>query len=168
MTRQVLLLDYDGVLHRGNSYLTPGGVVSSAPGQIELFEYAGLLAQLLEPHPLVELVLSTDWVPKFGFEIARDALPIEDLRRRVSGSTFNGSIDDALYWLGMSRGRQVLQYVSRHRLTHWLALDDRRDGFESCRTRLIHCQAMAGLGDVAVQHWFAQQCGKYFSGGDAP
>ncbi|QNT63320.1 hydrolase, partial [Ralstonia solanacearum] len=74
MTRQVLFLDFDGVLHRGNSYLTPEGIVSSAPGRIELFEYAAILDRLLEPYPLVEVVLSTDWAPKFGFEFARDAL----------------------------------------------------------------------------------------------
>lgn len=164
MARQVLFLDFDGVLHRGNSYLTPEGVVSGAPGQIELFEYADLLAQLLEPHPLVELVLSTDWVPKFGFELARDALPIEGLRHRVSASTFDGGIDDVLYWLEMPRGRQVLQYVSRHRLTNWLALDDRRDGFESCRARLVHCQTMVGLGDEAVQHRLTQLCKEHFLG----
>lgn len=164
MTRQVLFLDFDGVLHRGNSYLTPEGIVSSAPGRIELFEYAGVLAELLEPHPRVELVLSTDWAPKFGFELAREALPLENLRSRVSGSTFDGSIDDVMHWLEMSRGRQVLQYVSRHGLTNWLALDDRRDGFESCRARLVDCQMMAGLGDAAVQHRLSQQCRKCLLG----
>ncbi len=162
MTRQVLFLDFDGVLHRGNSYLTPEGIVSSAPGRIELFEYAAILDGLLEPYPLVEVVLSTDWAPKFGFEFARNALPIEHLRNRVLGSTFDGSVEEVPYWLEVPRGRQILQYVSRHRLSNWLALDDRRDGFESCRTRLVDCQAMVGLGDVAVQHRFSQLCEKYF------
>lgn len=58
----------------------------------------------------------------------------------------------------------VLQYVMRHKLTDWLALDDGRDGFESCRTRLVDCQARVGLRDVAVQHRFSQLCEKYFSG----
>ncbi|AMP38847.1 HAD domain-containing protein [Ralstonia solanacearum] len=164
MTRQVLFLDFDGVLHRGNSYLTPEGIVSSAPGRIELFEYAGILAQLLEPYPLVEVILSTDWVPKLGFEQARDALPIEHLRHRVCGSTFDSNADDVPNWLEMPRGWQVLQYVLRHGLTNWLALDDRRDGFESCRARLVDCQTMAGLGDVAVQGRLSQQCQKYFAG----
>ena len=103
------------VLHRDNSNLTPEGVFSGALGQVDLFEYAALLARLLEPHPFVELVLSADWAPKFGFELARDALPIEDLRRRVSGSTFEGSIDDVLYWLW--RYPEVVRYFSTYRET---------------------------------------------------
>jgi len=162
MSRQVLFLDFDGVLHRGDSYRTPAGIVSSAPGQIELFEYAEILAQLLDPYPCVELVLSTDWALVLGFEQARDALPIEPLRNRVSDSTFDVNSDDARYWLAIARGRQVLQYVARHGLTNWLALDDRHDGFESCRTRLVNCQTMAGLGDVAVQRQLSRQCQKYF------
>ncbi|WP_316852024.1 HAD domain-containing protein [Ralstonia thomasii] len=165
MTRQVLFLDFDGVLHRGNSYLTPDGIVSSAPGRIQLFEYAAVLVELLEPYPLVELVLSTDWVAKLGFGLARDALPIEGLRNRVCGSTFDSSVDDAWQWLEIPRGRQVLQYVARYGLTSWVALDDRRDGFESCRARLVDCQTMDGLGDVAVQDRFSQQCRMYFADG---
>jgi len=162
MSRQVLFLDFDGVLHRGNTYRTPAGIVSSAPGRIELFEYAEILAHLLDPYPRVELVLSTDWVLVLGFEQARDALPVEPLRNRVSGSTFDGNFDDAQYWLEIPRGRQVLQYVLRHGLTNWLALDDRHDGFESCPARLVNCQTSAGLGDFAVQRQFSRQCQTYF------
>ncbi|ALL68551.1 hypothetical protein K788_00002125 [Paraburkholderia caribensis MBA4] len=62
----------DGVLHRGDSFINEQGVVSSAPGEIELFEFAALLADLLEPLSHVQIVLSTDWVLRFGFEEARD------------------------------------------------------------------------------------------------
>lgn len=47
--RQILFLDIDGVLHRGNSYVAGNRIVSSAPGHIELFEYAHLLDHLLSP-----------------------------------------------------------------------------------------------------------------------
>lgn len=49
MTRQVLFHDFDGVLHRDNSYLTPEDIVSSAPGRIELFEYAAYWTNCLNP-----------------------------------------------------------------------------------------------------------------------
>ena len=55
----------------------------------------------------------------------------------------------------MPRGKQVLQYVARHRLRDWLALDDRSDGFEEYPDRLIHCRPGIGLGDEAMQNVFA-------------
>lgn len=43
--RQVLFVDIDGVLHRGNAYAVEGRIFSSSPGR--LFEYLQLLDGLL-------------------------------------------------------------------------------------------------------------------------
>ncbi|MGU7783273.1 HAD domain-containing protein [Burkholderia sp. PU8-34] len=93
--RSVLFLNFDGVLHRGASYLTPQGVASSAPGHIVLFEFALVLDELLRPYPYCQVVLSTDWCPRFGFERARAALPLASLRARVVDATFDAEHEDS-------------------------------------------------------------------------
>lgn len=143
----VLFLDFDGVLHRGNSYLTPKGIVSSAPGSIVLFEFAPVLDELLRPYPHLQLVLSTDWCARLGFERARAALPLESLRARVVDATFDVAQEGAAMWLARERGAQIQTYVRQHGLSSWLAIDDRIDGFQGCYDRLIHCQTETGLGD---------------------
>jgi hypothetical protein len=160
--RQVLFLDIDGVLHRGNSYVEGNRVVSSAPGRIALFEYLPVLCDLLDFYPMVEIVFSTDWAYRFGVEPTRNMLPDSLLRKRVTAATYQGCEFDELLWPMLSRGAQVLDYVRRHSLDNWLAVDDRRDGFESCRDRLVHCQTEAGLGDPAVVALFRSRLRERF------
>jgi hypothetical protein len=149
--RKVLLLDFDGVVHRGDAYRTRHGIVSSDPSRIRLFEYAEVLAEALEPYPDVEIVLSTTWVKVLGFNRARDALPVRALRDKVVGATYHTRFYDAHLWYGIPRGQQVLRYVSRHRLVKWLALDDRRDGFETARDNLVLCDPDEALGDAGTR-----------------
>lgn len=148
--RQVLFVDFDNTLHRADAYVVGDDVVAAEPGVV-LFEYASVLERLLEPYPEVLIVLSTDWVEAVGFERARDALPIASLRERVIGATRMDSGLDELAFSSLTRGQQILRYVARHRLTSWLALDDRRDGFATCMLNLVHCQRGVGLGDIDVQ-----------------
>lgn len=164
--RRVLFLDYDGVLHRGDSYVTPRGVVSCFPGTIELFEFAPELHALLEPYPQVEIVLSTDWCLRFGFERARDSIPVEGLRQRVTGATYDTELEDSALWPTRQRGVQILRYVRRHNIVSWLAVDDRRDGFQGYSDRLIHCQTESGLSDSAVIALFRLRLAERF--GDKP
>ncbi|MFD1555202.1 HAD domain-containing protein [Paraburkholderia silviterrae] len=154
--RKVLFLDYDHVLHASDVYVTEGCIVPCAP-RATLFEFAPVLDALLAPHPDVELVLSTAWVAVVGFQQARDALPLHSLRARVAGSTYEGQLSPASAFSQLTRGAQVLRYVARYHLRKWLALDDRKDGFESCPTKLIRCQEGVGLGDQAVQVLLAQR-----------
>lgn len=107
--RQVLFLDYDGVLHRGGAYRTKHGIISSDPTHIKLFEYADVLAAILAPYLDLELVLSTSWVKVLGFNRARSALPVAELRAKVVGATYHSKFDDAYFWNSMARGVQVLR-----------------------------------------------------------
>lgn len=70
----ILFVDFDECLH------AKGG--ATAP-----LEYADLLANLLEPHSGVEIVLSSSWVETFGFEDTKAMLPAA-LGRRVVGATY--------------------------------------------------------------------------------
>lgn len=148
--RKVLFLDIDGVLHRGIARRSGSRIESSAPGVVELFEFAPVLDELLRPYPDVGIVLSSDWAIVLGTQYTVDAIPLSTLRERVIGATYEDSIFNAYFWFAVPRGYQVLDYVSRHSPLTWLAVDDRKDGFESCHDRLVHCQTDAGLGDPAV------------------
>lgn len=161
--RKVLFLDIDGVLHRGIARRSGDRVVSSAPGVIELFEFAPVLDELLRPYPEVEIVLSSDWALVLGIEFTQNAIPSPLLRDRIIGATYEGSIFNSYFWFAVPRGDQVLDYVSRHSPMTWLAVDDRKDGFESCRDRLVHCQTDAGLGDPVVVEQFRDRLQQYFS-----
>lgn len=162
-TRKVLFLDIDGVLHRGIARRAGNRVVSSAPGFIQLFEYAPVLDELLRPYPDVEIVLSSDWSLVLGIEFTRNAIPSPLLRDRIVGATYEGCTFNDLVWPLLSRGEQVLDYVARNAPVSWLAVDDRFDGFEAHRHQLVHCQTEVGLGDPAVVEQFHERLKQYFS-----
>lgn len=163
--RQILFLDIDGVLHRGNSYVAGRCIVSSAPGHIELFEYLPILDGVLSAYPEMEVVLSSDWAFRFGADYTRSQLPSPSLRARVIGATYQGCEFDEQLWPMLSRGAQVLDYVRRQRCEalEWIAIDDRTDGFESCRERLVHCQSECALGDPAVVELLRLRLREFFS-----
>lgn len=164
--RNVLFLDIDGVLHRGVARRSRRGVVSSAPGHIELFEYAPVLEDLLRPYPNLEIVVSSDWSLVMGMEFTRNAIPSPQLRDRIIGATSDGCAFDWGLWPMLPRGAQVLDYVRRNAPLRWLAVDDRSDGFEAFRDQLVHCQTEVGLGDPAVVEQFRRRLIQYF--GDLP
>ena len=162
---QILFLDIDGVLHRGNSYVAGSCIVSSAPGHIELFEYVQVLDDLLSPYPELAIVLSSDWAYRFGVDYTRSQLPSLQLRARIIGATYQGCEFNEMFWPMLSRGAQVLDYVRRQGrdALEWIAIDDRNDGFESCRERLVHCQSEYGLGDPAVVELLRHRLHERFS-----
>lgn len=72
-------------LHRGHAVLDAGGNVLLDSGQ-PLFEYAPLLAEMLEPYPDVQLVLTTSWLDTLPLDQVVSYLPAA-LARRVVGTT---------------------------------------------------------------------------------
>ncbi|MGY6126944.1 HAD domain-containing protein (plasmid) [Paraburkholderia strydomiana] len=70
---------------------------------------------------------------------------------------------DPIVWSVLPRGEQVLDYVSRNAPLRWLAVDDRTDGFEAHRHRLVHCQTEVGLGDSAVVELFRARLQQFFT-----
>ncbi|MGF6507676.1 HAD domain-containing protein [Paraburkholderia sp. 32] len=161
--RHVLFLDIDGVIHRGIARRAGNRVFSSAP-DIHLFEYATLLDELLSPYPEMEIVLSSDWSLVMGTEFTRNAIPSPRLRERIVGATFDGCTFNPLVWPVLTRGAQILDYVGRNAPLRWLAVDDRTDGFEAHRHRLVHCQTDVGLGDSAVVEQFRERLQQLVAG----
>jgi|LauGreDrversion4_2_1035121.scaffolds.fasta_scaffold17344_7 hypothetical protein len=98
-TRLTLFLDFDGVLHRkmdGN------------------FEFMPNLFKVLEHYQLLEIVISSSWRNELS------QLSIDDLfgsyAERVVGKTPS--------FITGSREQEILDYVTRHKLKHFIAVDD--------------------------------------------
>jgi hypothetical protein len=148
--RQVLFLDFDGVMHRYGAVRTRRGIMSTSQS-IELFEFSDILIECLEPYASLEIVLSTSWVRALGYQRAKNALP-SALRERVAGATYHSKYYDARAWPTFGRGIQILRYVRTHRLTRWLAIDDEIDGLDEYLSHVVRCDESFGLGDAETQN----------------
>jgi hypothetical protein len=148
MPSPTLFLDFDGVLHVDESYLSKGGLEYCGPG--ELFEYSPILERLLLPFPDVSIVLATPWAAKFGADVATRLLS-SSLRARVVGSIFGRY--HAIYWERITRCEQMLDYVKRYQLTHWAALDATYDAHwpPTYRDHLVRTHNQLCLGEPRVQ-----------------
>jgi hypothetical protein len=125
--RNVLYLDYDGVLHNEDVRWQPRlGVYMHPPGY-KLFEHAALLDELLLPFQDLDIVLSTSWVRKFGCYKCSKKLP-PGLRRRVIGATFHSQMDRGEF-ASKPRGQQVYEDTLRRRPASWFAIDDVDEGW---------------------------------------
>ncbi len=122
-TTPTLFVDYDGTLHVGHALLdATTGQVTLDSGR-PLLEFAPLLAEMLEPYPAVEIVLTTSWLQELPAERVISYLPLE-LRRRVVGTTRD--IKPRLGYLrdGSARTYIIASYAYGKSLKNWLAIDD--------------------------------------------
>lgn len=147
----VCYLDFDGVVHFHEVYLhRKKGIYMRSSGH-KLFEWSEILVQLFAPYPGVQIVLSTAWVPNFGFTFAKKQLPHE-LQSRVVGATFHTRGIHKLEFLQLPRGAQVIADVERRKPRAWFALDDDELGWPSwCRNRLVLTDGRTGLSDSNAQ-----------------
>lgn len=140
------------MLHHADVYLSkkPGGMAELPDDLVaqghRLFQHAGVLDEALTPYPDLEIVLSTSWAHKWGWERASKQLP-DGLMRRVIGQT-NYKYGD---WMdGRCRGQQVQDQARSMglKLNEWVAVDDDVAGWpEESFDRLVRCRPDIGLGD---------------------
>ncbi|MBO7819324.1 HAD domain-containing protein [Burkholderia pseudomallei] len=152
-----LFVDYDGTLHRGHAVLDANGNVSLDSYQ-PLFEYAPLLAEMLEPYPGVQIVLTTSWLDTLPLDQVVSYLP-SALARRVVGTTSGIKVRFGNLKDGSARTYVIRSYVFEKRLKNWLALDDSVYGayhlstdFLDLSSHLVLLDAQRGIGDPQVQH----------------
>lgn len=146
MSKTILYLDYDGVLHPEPVYRHPqGGMFFGVQHAGHcLFEYAEVLVEALAPYPHVAIVLSTSWVRVLSYSQAKAYLP-ETLRSRVIGATFHSAMNK-FEFDAMSRGAQVLADATRRSATNWVALDDDEDGWGGAASpHLVLTKRTSGL-----------------------
>ncbi|WP_043008478.1 HAD domain-containing protein [Comamonas testosteroni] len=129
MSKTILYLDYDGVLHPEPVYRHPRGGMYFGVEHAghRLFEYSEVLVETLAPYPHVAIVLSTSWVRVLSYSQAKAYLP-EALRSRVIGATFHSAMNK-FEFDAMTRGAQVLADATRRSATSWVALDDDEEGW---------------------------------------
>lgn len=160
----ILFLDYDGVLHPDEVYLTRRGVELRGPG--ELFMWVSILEKLLAECPQIKIVLSTSWARELGFSKAKKRLP-ESIKARVIGATWHSGEaagwPDQIKWDVLSRYEQIMRYCGRARVNDWIALDDDAAGWpDDQRHRLLHCDPQTGLAglDYDATRAALRECGQ--------
>ena len=147
----VLYLDFDGVLHHENVYISPSrGPYLDAPAGHVLFQHAELLERLLAPYPAVQIVLSTSWVRRYGCtKAAKNLRPA--LRSRVIGATFHSQMDKKQF-SEAPRGMQVWSDVLRRKPRDWLALDDDWLHWPKwCLDKYVRTHEHEGISDPGVE-----------------
>lgn len=151
-----LFVDFDGTLHRGSGLLDTDGGLSLNTGNPP-FEFAPLLAGLLEPYPWVEIVLTSAWMYKLSLKQLVSYLP-EQLARRVVGSTRGYKARFGYMQDGSAKTYIIRSYVFDHKLKHWLAIDDSIHGahhlssdFLQLEPHLVLLDAKQGIGAPKVQ-----------------
>lgn len=141
----MLYLDYDGVLHPDEVYVTRSQGIALRAKDHVLFEGAPRLIEMLAPYPELRIVLSTTWVRILGFERAKGYLPVS-LAGRVIGATFHRRLMDRYAFQEFSRGEQILSDVNRRQAGGWLALDDDDERWSGAyRDHLVRCSSESGL-----------------------
>lgn len=158
-------LDFDGVLHHENVVRGPRrSAVMLEPGH-QLFEWAPVLVNALEPYPDVSIVLSTAWVRVFGYEQARRSLPIE-LRKRVVGATYHRRYHGPTRnlresWATTARWAQLVLDIERRRPARLFAIDDALGEFlPQHESWLVPCDGSKGLSDPRAQQRLAEMLQK--------
>jgi len=155
--KSILYLDFDGVLHHESVFWNQkrGPYIkteSTGLGQTScvLFQYAGLLAEMLAPYPEVKIVLSTSWVRSYGCYGAAKYLP-QALRDLVIGATFHSRMNEAEF-IAMPRGMQIYNDSLRRKPAAWLAIDDDwEDWPESCLANYIRTDEVLGISEPSVR-----------------
>ncbi|WP_232490315.1 HAD domain-containing protein [Burkholderia ubonensis] len=126
-TTPTLFVDFDGTLHIGNAYIDDEQITLDTGRS--LLEFAPLLAELLEPYPSVEIVLTTSWVQTLPVAGVIAHLP-EALQRRVVGTTRDVKPRRSYVLDGTERTYVISSYAYGRGLKNWLAIDDAVFGAE--------------------------------------
>jgi transcriptional regulator with XRE-family HTH domain len=121
-TTPTLFVDYDGTLHAGHAYIDDEGEITLDSGR-PLFEFAPILAEILQPYPAVEIVLTTSWLQRLSTAQVTAYLP-PDLAQRVVGTTRDMKPRFSYLRSGAGRTDVIASYALGKGLRNWLALDD--------------------------------------------
>ena len=139
MSKKTLFLDFDGVLH-------PTLAQPSA-----LCIHGASLAEVLRPYP-VDIAISSSWRFHFSKEEYLAKLPAE-LAGQVVGATGKAHVGKFARW------HEIQQYVKKHRLVDWRALDDSAFEFPLGCRELIACDGSIGVASAQldlISGWLRQ------------
>ncbi len=132
----VLMLDFDGVLHRAQT-----GTLRRLPA----------LEAWLREHPHIDIVVSSNWRDTHTLPELRDYFS-PDLQPRVIGTTPN--IDNA------RREEEILALVREYGITCWAALDDQPQGFpRTADSNLAATEYYEGITEQSLRRLTSLLCG---------
>ena len=143
---KILFLDFDGVLHplSAGEQLDPHAPISDAIGNPALFCYAQTLADIIEPHRSVGIIVHSTW---------RLFTPDDDIVTLLGplGEHFSGVRPRA------TRYESIRWLVQQNRLRDFRVIDDAPSEFPRGLRELIVCDSERGISERAVQnqirHW---------------
>jgi hypothetical protein len=149
---RVLFLDFDGVLHPVTAlrWFEMRLPLETAIKRGRLFRWAWVLADLLEPHPDVQIFVHSSW----RLLHRESALPdfMGPLSSRFAGST-----------IGDERWQSIDRVVQKNRLSEFRILDDHPEHFPAGLSELIVCDSELGVYDEDVRNqlrvWLDQMAG---------
>ncbi|MDR3099873.1 MAG: helix-turn-helix domain-containing protein [Paraburkholderia sp.] len=121
-TTPTLFVDFDGTLHPGHAYIDDKGQITLDSAR-PLFEFVPILAEILQPYPAVEIILTTSWLQRLPTEQVIAYLP-PNLARRVVGTTRDMKPRFSYLRNGSGRTDVIGSYALGKGLRNWLALDD--------------------------------------------
>jgi hypothetical protein len=139
VSKKVLFLDFDGVLH-------PTTHGSALVSQLPLLESA------LEGRDY-SMVISSSW--RFHMEM-------EDLKKHFSSSVQNkiGGVTGDAYIGAYARFHEINAYAMQNGITNWRTLDDSYWEFPQGCSQLIRCNPNSGLTQREVKtliEWLSQE-----------
>jgi len=133
----ILFVDIDGVFHAvdARDFEYRGDlVVSDSP---DLFLWAPLLWQIIEPYP-VDLVVHSSWRRLYPSDELIARFPVE-MQPRIMGVTE-----------GRERHQSILNYVCMNDVQRFAVLDDSPESFPKGWANLILCDSQRGINDDDV------------------
>ena len=156
----ILFLDFDGVLHPNEVYLSKSSLVELR-GEGSLLMHVPVLERLLAPYPQVRIILSTSWVRAIGFDFTlrqmQKLIPRSTLFNHIAGATWDPKMvregrDPFDEW---TRFQQIQFHVRLNDVKNWIAIDDLYSGGEGWpeahRERLVLTESKLGLGSPEAQ-----------------
>ncbi|KAA9176478.1 hypothetical protein F3K36_11630 [Delftia sp. BR1] len=142
LKQRIIFLDFDGVLHPPKAIagakppLTPKQILLGWP---DTFKHLYLLANLLNGHEDISVVVSSSWrLFLSDAELLELLRPIENW--------FEGSIGKP----GLGREEAIREFISLNKIPDFIILDDVPAFFKDAWTNLIICPAEEGISDDYV------------------
>ena len=152
-------LNLDGVLHPAGSYVDSTGMARVLRMGSEPFEWAQRIA-VADRRSKLEFVICSPWLQLMSLQQLREQAPPWMCECIVGACKQFAELDEMQHVHRHTALWTVVDnYVQKHGIKHWLAVDCTGDGWPAdsdTRRRLVVCDPKSGLGDPRALTNFAE------------